>query len=219
MIDRERTRHRRERMVREQLERRGIRDEAVLRAMREVPREAFVSSRLAAQAYDDSALPIGEDQTISQPYVVALMTEAAEVRPEDMVLEVGTGSGYGAAVLSRIASAVFTIDRYESLVEEARGRWQELGYDNIHARVGDGTLGWPEYAPYDAIVVTAGGPEVPEPLKQQLAMGGRLVIPVGDAPRVQRLLRLTRAGEDRWESEDLGGVAFVPLIGDRGWAG
>lgn len=205
-------------MVRRQLEGRGIRDPQVLGAMREVPREVFVPAQLESQAYDDAALPIGAGQTISQPYVVALMTQAAELGPRDVVLEVGTGSGYGAAVLSRIAGAVYTLDRQERLVEEARRRFDQLGYGNIEARVGDGTLGWAEHAPYDSIIVTAGGPDVPLPLREQLATGGRLVIPVGDDPHWQRLLRITRVAEDRFEREDLGGVAFVPLIGERGWS-
>lgn len=214
----EASRARRERMVRRQLEGRGIRDPQVLGAMRDVPREVFVPAELESQAYEDAALPIGVGQTISQPYVVALMTQAAELRPADVVLEIGTGSGYGAAVLSRIASAVYTIDRHEPLVVAAQRRFDERGYGNIETRVGDGTLGWAEHAPYDAIIVTAGGPDVPLPLREQLAIGGRLVMPVGDDPRWQRLLRITRVAKDRFEREDLGGVAFVPLIGERGWS-
>jgi len=207
---------RRDRMVRLQLARRGIRDPKVTRAMTRVPREKFVPEELAEFAYDDTPLPLPENQTISQPYVVALMTEALELDDDDRVLEIGTGSGYSAAVLAEIAAEVFTIERHPSLADAARARLEALGYDNVHVRCGDGTLGWPEEAPFDAIVVTAGGPAVPRSLREQLAQGGRLVIPVG-VERVQRLLRIRRTDEDRYDEEDLGPVLFVPLIGEEGW--
>lgn len=207
----------RRRMVETQVANRGVRDEPVLRAMREVPREAFVPDDVAEFAYRDSPLPIAEEQTISQPYIVALMAEALELDRNDRVLEVGTGSGYAAAVLSRIASEVYTVERHATLAEWARERLEAAGYDNVHVRHGDGTRGWPEHAPYDAIVAAAGGPEVPESLKEQLAVGGRIVIPIGPTLRLQELVRITRVGEDEWEREDLGGVRFVPLIGEEGW--
>ncbi len=206
----------RERMVDAQLARRGIRDRYVLKAMRRVPREAFVAPGLEEFAYEDAPLPIAEEQTISQPYVVALMIAAASVRPGDRVLEVGAGSGYAAAVLSQIANAVFAIERHASLALAARQRLRRLGYDNVEVRAGDGTLGWPEAAPFDAILVSAGGPTVPEKLKQQLAIGGRLLIPVGTAEG-QDLLKITRTGEAAFAEEKLGPVMFVPLIGEVGW--
>jgi protein-L-isoaspartate(D-aspartate) O-methyltransferase len=164
----------RERMVNRQIAARGVRDPRVLRAMREVPREQFVAPGLEEFAYEDSPLPIAEQQTISQPYIVALMIEAAEIGQGDKVLEIGTGSGYAAAVLSRIANEVYTIERHASLAQAAASRFARLGYRNIEVRRGDGTLGWPEAAPFDAIIVTAGGPEVPETLRRQLRIGGRL---------------------------------------------
>lgn len=209
----------RERMVDVQIARRGIRDPDVLSAMRHVPREAFVEFGFEEFAYEDGPLPIGEQQTISQPYIVALMLEAAEVKPGDKVLEVGAGSGYAAAVIGQIADRVYAIERHPSLVEAARQRFSKLGFDNIALRVGDGTLGWPEIAPFDAILVAAGGPDVPLALKQQLAIGGRLVIPVGSGEcRDQKLLKISRRNETDFEQEDLGGVSFVPLIGEQGWA-
>jgi protein-L-isoaspartate(D-aspartate) O-methyltransferase len=208
----------RDRMVDVQIARRGVRDPRVLDAMRRVPREAFVEPGLEEFAYEDGPLPIGEGQTISQPYVVALMIEAAEVKPGERVLEVGAGSGYAAAVVGRIAGRVHAVERHPSLAASARRRLGGLGYDNIELRVGDGTLGWPEAAPFDAILVAAGGPEVPPALREQLAIGGRLVIPVGGEERRQTLLKVTRTGETRYEEEDLGGVAFVPLVGEQGWA-
>jgi protein-L-isoaspartate(D-aspartate) O-methyltransferase len=206
----------RERMV-EQIAGRGVRDHAVLAAMRRVPRERFVSDVQAEAAYADEPLPIGEGQTISQPYVVAVMTEALSPAAGDRVLEIGTGSGYAAAVLAVIVAEVYTIERIESLAERARARLAELGYASVHVRLGDGSLGWPEHAPYDGIVVTAGGPDVPRSLLNQLAIGGRLVMPVGPSPRFQRLVRLVRTGADTFEREDLEQVAFVPLIGAEGW--
>jgi protein-L-isoaspartate(D-aspartate) O-methyltransferase len=208
----------RDRMVDVQLTGRGIQDRRVLDAMRSVPREAFVDPGLEEFAYEDSPLPIEEKQTISQPYIVAMMIEIAEVEPGDRVLEVGAGSGYAAAVVGRIASEVYAIERHPALAEKAQARLRQLGYGNITIRAGDGTLGWPEAAPFDAILVAAGGPDVPPALKEQLAIGGRLVIPVGEAERYQHLLRITRTGDDDFEREDLGPVMFVPLIGKQGWA-
>jgi protein-L-isoaspartate(D-aspartate) O-methyltransferase len=208
----------RERMIAGQIETRGVTAPRVLEALRHVPREEFVPAALARFAYDDGPLPIGVGQTISQPYIVAAMIAAAWVSPGDRVLEIGTGSGYGAAVLSRIADEVFTVERIESLAEAARNRLAELGYTNVHVLAGDGSLGWPEHAPYDAIVVTAGGPKVPRPLLSQLASGGRLVMPVGETQGGQRLVRVVRTDEHEYEYEDLEEVAFVPLIGAEGWS-
>jgi len=208
----------RDRMVNVQIAGRGVRDHRVLEAMRRVPREAFVEPGFEEFAYEDGPLPIGEGQTISQPYIVALMIEAVEVKPGDNVLEVGAGSGYAAAVMSQIANRVFAIERHPSLAESARRRCRMLAYDNIDLRTGDGTRGWPEAAPFDAILVAAGGPSVPQALKEQLAIGGHLVIPVGEQERYQDLLKITRKSETEYEEEDLGAVAFVPLIGEQGWA-
>src|SRR5690606_115360 len=169
-------------------------------------------------AYDDAPLPIGHGQTISQPYVVALMIEALELRPNDRVLDVGTGSGYAAAIASRIALDVFTIERIEPLAREAEVRLRMLGYENVHVLVGDGSIGIPEHAPFDAIMVAAGSPEIPRALREGLAIGGRLVLPVGASPRLQTLLRIRRLDESRYEEEDLGPVQFVPLVGEEGWA-
>jgi len=202
-------------MVERQLRARGIRNPHVLAAMGEVPRESFVTARLAELAYQDGPLPIGEEQTISQPYIVALMIEAAEVAPGTRVLEVGAGSGYAAAVVSRIAAAVFAIERHETLARSARRRVAELDYDNLTIIAGDGSLGLPNEAPFDAILVAAGGDKVPEPLKQQLVIGGRLVVPVG-GEHAQSLLCVTRTGADEWTERDLGRVRFVPLIGAHG---
>ncbi|MEF8939054.1 MAG: protein-L-isoaspartate(D-aspartate) O-methyltransferase [Salinivenus sp.] len=204
-------------MVRHQLERRGISNELVLAAMRDVPREAFVRSELAEFAYQDAPLPIGEDQTISQPYMVALMAEQLEPAPEERALDVGTGSGYAAAVLSRIFAEVYTIERHEALAASARERFDRLDYENIEVRHGDGSMGWPERAPFDAIEVAAAGPDVPQPLLDQLAVGGRLVAPTGPVSRAQELKRVRRVGEDTYEEEDLGRVRFVPLVGESGW--
>jgi protein-L-isoaspartate(D-aspartate) O-methyltransferase len=199
------------------LRRQGIRDETVLKAMANVPREKFVGINLLEFAYDDSPLPIEEGQTISQPYIVALMTEALMLKPGDRVLEVGTGSGYAAAVLGEVADEVYTVERHESLAHQASVRLKELNYDNVHVLCGDGTLGWPEHAPYDGVVVAAGGPEAPRSLIEQLAVGGRLVIPVGASTREQTLIRITRINNDEVEFEELGAVRFVPLIGEEGW--
>ena len=209
--------HERARMVERHIALRGVRDPAVLAAMRSVPRERFVDPGMEEFAYEDSPLPIGERQTISQPYIVALMAEAAELHRGDKVLEVGTGSGYAAAVFAQVAGEVYTIERHASLAELARQRYDALGYRNLHVRIGDGTRGWPEQAPFDAIIVAAGAPEPPRALREQLAVGGRLVIPVGELSFGQRLRRIVRTGEDAWEDEDLGGVSFVPLVGEQGW--
>jgi protein-L-isoaspartate(D-aspartate) O-methyltransferase len=205
-------------MVNLQIAGRGLSDSHLLQAMREVPREVFVNPELEEFAYEDGPLPIGEGQTISQPYIVAKMIEAAEVSPRNRVLEVGAGSGYASAVLSRIAAKVYAIERHAALAEAAQQRFDRLGYDNIELRVGDGTRGWPEAAPFDAILVAAAGPDVPQALLEQLAIGGRLVIPVGEQRWQQRLRKITRKGETEYELEDLGAVAFVPLIGEQGWA-
>ncbi|HEX3555857.1 MAG TPA: protein-L-isoaspartate(D-aspartate) O-methyltransferase [Thermoanaerobaculia bacterium] len=206
----------RHQMVDRQIAGRGVRDRRVLEAMRTVPREAFVPENLAELAYDDSPLPIAEEQTISQPYVVALMAEALEIGPGDKVLEIGAGSGYAAAVLSRLAGEVYAVERHESLAREAGERLARLGYMNVQVLHGDGTLGWAEHAPYDAIVVAAGGPEVPQALLDQLAIGGRLMIPIGSDPRSQDLVRVRRR-TDGDVREELGAVRFVPLIGAQGW--
>jgi protein-L-isoaspartate(D-aspartate) O-methyltransferase len=197
---------------------RGIRDRHVLAAMAEVPREAFVPPALQSAAYDDSALPIDYGQTISQPFVVALMLEAAALGRADRVLDVGTGSGYAAAVMSRIVRHVYTIERVAALAARAETRLASLGYVNVTVATGDGTLGWPEHAPFDAIVVAAGGrPEAPPALVEQLATGGRLVIPLGYEADTQELVRLTREPRGYLRRESLGDVRFVPLVGAGGW--
>jgi protein-L-isoaspartate(D-aspartate) O-methyltransferase len=195
------------------LRRLGIVDERVLRAVGDVPREAFLPPELREFAYDDTPLPIGEGQTISQPYIVALMAEAAGLGPRDRVLEVGTGSGYAAAIFSRLAERVYTIERVASLARLARVRFRDLGFDDVEVRHGDGTLGWPEAAPFDAILVAAGGPELPKALTEQLAQEGRLVMPVGESERIQRLVAVHRR-DGTLERRDLGGVRFVPLISE-----
>lgn len=209
----------RNRMVDAHIARRGIRDRAVLDAMRTVPREVFVDHGMEAFAYDDSPLPIGGHQTISQPYIVALMIEAAELKPGDRVLEVGAGSGYAAAVMSRIAQRVVAIERLAPLASEAQRRFDTLGYDNIELHVGDGSRGWPDAAPFDAILVAASAPEPPPALRRQLTVGGRLVLPVGTGGFGQRLRKIVRTGDDAYAQQDLGGVSFVPLIGEQGWDG
>jgi protein-L-isoaspartate(D-aspartate) O-methyltransferase len=200
----------REAMVAGQIEQRGVRDSRTLAAMRKVPRHLFVPPALAAEAYADHPLPIGHDQTISQPYIVAFMTEALGLRGGETVLEVGTGSGYQAAVLAEIAARVYTIEIVAPLAEEAGERLKRLGYRNVEVRAGDGYLGWPEKAPFDAIMVTAAAPRVPEPLKQQLKDGGRLVIPVGD--EYQELIVVTKKGAAYAEDRVLP-VRFVPMTG------
>lgn len=208
----------REQMVEHQIVARGVRSEAVLNAMRKVPREKFLPAGEAGYAYDDSPLPIGSGQTISQPYIVAYMVEALNLEGGERVLEIGTGSGYAAAVLAEIAHEVYTVERLEALADSAAALLQQLGYDNVQIRHGDGTLGWLDHAPYDGIVVTAGGPVVPETLKLQLKIGGRLVIPVGIYRGYQELVRVTRLSETKFERVDLIGVCFVPLIGGQGWS-
>jgi len=194
--------------------RQGIRDEAVLRAMRAVPRERFVHESQRDLAYADHPLPIGYDQTISQPYIVAFMTEAARLLPTDRVLEIGTGSGYQAAVLAEIADQVYSIEIVRPLGERAAKRLRELGYDNIHVRIGDGYAGWPEEAPFDAILVTAAPDHVPPALLDQLKPGGRMVIPVGDVEEGQSLMVLTKAADGTIMREDVLAVRFVPMLGE-----
>jgi protein-L-isoaspartate(D-aspartate) O-methyltransferase len=207
----------RRQMIDLQVAGRGIANPLVLEAMRRVPRERFVSPGLEEFAYEDSPLPIEVGQTISQPYIVAVMIDAAAVQAGHRVLEIGTGSGYAAAVLSQIAKQVYTVERHPELAEQAKKRFRELGYENIQVRVGDGTVGWPEAAPFDAILGTAAGPAVPKPLREQLAVGGRLIMPVGDTDH-QRLIRLRRVEPDIYEEDDLGDVRFVPMIGEHGWS-
>jgi len=206
----------RRRMVAEQVEARGCRDQAVLAAMRRVPRHLFVDPALRERAYDDAPLPIGERQTISQPYMVAIMTEALELAPGERVLEVGTGSGYQAAVLAEMGAYVISLERIPVLAERARTVFESLGYAHrVRVQVADGTLGWPGEAPYDAILVTAGAPQIPRPLVDQLATGGRLVLPMGD-DELQTLVRLRRRPEGLVE-EYLGECRFVKLLGSYGW--
>ncbi|MCK9375227.1 MAG: protein-L-isoaspartate(D-aspartate) O-methyltransferase [Syntrophobacterales bacterium] len=202
-------------MVDRQIAARGVSDPRVLAAMKKVPRHRFIPSHLWDQAYGDYPLPIGEDQTISQPYIVALMTELLELKETDRVLEIGTGSGYQAAILAELAAQVYTIDRVETLLARAEQLLAALGYTNIHTRVGDGTLGWPEEMPYEAIIVTAGTPQVPRPLTEQLALGGRLVVPVGDT--WSQTLTCVRKTKDGLKFEYHGGCRFVRLIGKYGW--
>lgn len=208
--------YRRERMVREQLEARGIRDPEVLRAMRTVPRHLFVQEALASQAYDDRPQPIGHGQTISQPYIVAFMTEMLQVRPGMKVLEIGSGSGYQAAVLSEMGAEVYSVERVRELHAAARKLLFDLRYFRIKLKLDDGTLGWPEEAPFDRILVTAGGPAVPKPLVEQLADPGRMLIPVGERRRNQELVLVAK--EDGVVREERkGGVLFVDLVGQFGW--
>lgn len=201
----------REQMVTEQIEPRGVHDPAVLSAMRSVPRHRFVPESIAHLAYSDQPLPIGEGQTISQPYIVALMTELAEVQPEDRVLEIGTGSGYQAAVLAEITPHVYSIEILPGLAEQAGRTLKRLGYRDVRTRMGDGYLGWPEEAPFDAILVTAAPDHIPKPLVDQLAESGVLVIPVGPPGQVQKLLRLRKRQGQLYE-ENVLPVSFVPLI-------
>lgn len=204
-------------MVKRQLKMRGIDDPQVLMAMGEVPRECFVAAEYRRWAYQDGSLPIGEGQTISQPFVVALMTMALEMEPEDRVLEVGTGSGYQAAILAKMGARVFTIERQGVLAREAKRRLEALGFDEVEVCCGDGSLGWEEVAPFDGIVVTAAGPTIPTPLLEQLRVGGHLVLPVARGAAMQELVRITRRPQGRYWRKDLGQVAFVPLIGEEGW--
>jgi protein-L-isoaspartate(D-aspartate) O-methyltransferase len=202
-------------MVEEQLIGRGIKDPRVIAAMKKVPRHLFVEEALQGQAYSDHPLPIGEKQTISQPYMVALMTEALQLKGKEKVLEIGSGSGYQAAVLAELAEKVFSVERIRSLAIRARNLIYSLGYFNFEMKISDGTHGWEEQGPFDAIIVTAGAPDIPQPLVDQLSMGGRLVIPVGDAS-IQDLIRVTKTGEGI-KKEDLGGCRFVKLVGKYGW--
>jgi len=204
-------------MVERQLRRRGIADQRILDAFLAVPREAFVSAGYAHLAYGDHPLPIEAGQTISQPYIVALMIEAAGIKAGDKVLEVGAGSGYAAAVISRIAGKVVGIERQHDLVEVARERLQRLGYDNVAIVEGDGTKGCPEEAPFDAILAAASGSHIPESLVEQLKPGGSIVMPVGSPGWVQKLVKATRREDGTLQQSDLGGVRFVPLIGEEGW--
>src|SRR5262249_18791873 len=204
-------------MVERQIRRRGVSDLAVLRAMEEVPRHEFVPESLRSRAYEDAPLPIGGGQTISQPYIVAAMTAALHLRPADRVLDVGTGSGYQAAVLSRIAAIVYSVEMRQDLAAEAVERLARLGYSNVHVHCGDGTMGLPEAAPFDAILVAAAAPDIPRPLLDQLADNGRMILPVGQADH-QQLRLLAREGE-RFNDMALDQCQFVPLIGRHGWQG
>jgi len=209
----------REAMIERQLRRRGICETPILDAFLAVPREAFVDAGHAHLAYGDHPLPIEARQTISQPYIVALMIQAAGVKAGDTVLEIGAGSGYAAAVIGCIAARVIAIERQHELVESARNRLRRLGHDNIEIVEGDGTKGWRNEAPYDAILAAASGSHVPEALVAQLAPGGRLVMPIGDPGRVQELVKVTKQEDGVLKQENLGGVRFVPLIGEDGWDG
>ncbi|MGE5266799.1 MAG: protein-L-isoaspartate(D-aspartate) O-methyltransferase [Deltaproteobacteria bacterium] len=204
-------------MVERQLERRGIRDPLVIDAMRRVPRELFVSSEFAHKAYEDRPLPIGAGQTISQPYIVACMIEALALRGGEKVLEIGGGSGYAAAVLAMIAAHVFTIERVSELAETARFNLAAASIQNVTVRCADGTDGWPEEAPFDAILVSAGAPAEPRTLMEQMKIGGRMVVPIGQDPTEQELFCIHRTAEDAFERTSLTYVRFVPLIGRQGW--
>ena len=206
----------RERMVKNQLIARGIKDKRVLQVMGKIPRHLFIEDALYGEAYNDHPVPIGEKQTISQPYIVALMTEALELKGDENTLEIGTGSGYQTAILSELSSRVYTIERIKSLLRNARKLLSQLGYDNILFKAFDGTLGWKEYAPFDAIMVTAGAPHIAKPLIDQLADNGRMIIPVGDRYS-QELLKVVRKGSE-FKQESLGGCRFVNLIGAHGWS-
>ena len=207
----------REEMIERQLKRRGITEPHILDAFRAVPREAFIGGNNVHLAYGDHPLPIEAGQTISQPYIVALMIQAAAIKPGDRVLEIGAGSGYAAAVMSRIAGTVIAIERQHELADVARERLQRLGYDNVEIVEGDGTKGWPEAAPYDAILAAASGSHVPQPLVDQLTPGGCIVMPLGDPGWVQQLVKVTKAADGTLRQENLCGVRFVPLIGEEGW--
>jgi protein-L-isoaspartate(D-aspartate) O-methyltransferase len=207
----------REAMVERQLKRRGIDDRAIVDAFLAVPREAFDGPEFAHLAYGDHPLPIEAGQTISQPYIVALMIQAAGIARGDRVLEVGAGSGYAAAVIGRIAQRVVAIERQHDLVEVARERLESLGYANVEVVEGDGTKGWPAEAPYDAILASASGSHVPNALLAQLAPGGRIVMPIGEPGWVQQLIKATRRADGTVERQNLGDVRFVPLIGEEGW--
>lgn len=194
---------------------RGITDEATLAAVAVIPRELFISSAMRTRAYEDSALPIDSGQTISQPFTVAFMTQALHIKRGDKILEIGTGSGYQAAVLAHLGANVFTVERHETLSKQAQAVLKSLGYTVTH-RTGDGTIGWNQYAPFDGIIITAGAPDVPETLARQLTIGGRLIVPVG-SEQEQTLYRVTRTAPEDWSVENLGPFKFVPLIGREGW--
>ena len=204
------------RMVTKLREHYRIKDERVLEAMQRIPRHFFVAEALKTQAYRDNALPIPGKQTISQPFIVARMTELLELKPSSKVLEIGAGSGYQTAILTQLAHSVFAIERVSQLADEARERLKALGIKNFTIQCSDGTLGWETYAPFDGILVAAGGPNVPKPLLEQLKPGGKLVIPIGQDKKSQSLYRFTRT-EKGFEQEDCGRCAFVPLIGEHGW--
>ena len=206
----------RERMIKLLREHYKIADERVLQAMTDMPRDFFVPPALKAQSYKDNALPIAANQTISQPFIVARMTELLELTPPSKVLEIGAGSGYQTAILAKLANRIYAVERVPLLADEAQTRLQKLGIQNVTLRSGDGTLGWEIYAPFDAILVAAGSPNIPEPLLHQLKIGGRLVLPVGENQQSQRLIRVTRTAKG-FQTEDFGACAFVPLIGEHGW--
>jgi protein-L-isoaspartate(D-aspartate) O-methyltransferase len=193
-----------------------IRDAGVLRAMSEVPRHEFVPDALKSQAYKDNALPIASKQTISQPFIVARMTELLELNPQSKVLEIGAGSGYQTAILSRLANHIYAVERVPMLVKEAQEKFRKFNISNVTLTCADGTLGWQTHAPFDAILVAAGSPTIPQPLLSQLKIGGRLVIPIGEDQKTQKLIRVKRAERD-FVTEDFGACAFVPLIGEHGW--
>lgn len=205
----------RERMVKKQLSPREITDQGVLKVMGEIPRHLFMEEALVGEAYSDHPLPIGHKQTISQPYIVALMTQALELTGKGKTLEIGTGSGYQTAILAELSEKVYTIERVRPLMEKARTLLAELGYTNILFKAFDGTLGWKEFEPFDTIIVTAGAPKVPQPLLDQLAEGGRIIVPIGDRFS-QELIEIVRE-EDRFKEENLGGCRFVDLVGAHGW--
>ena len=207
----------RQSMIEEQIIRRGVTNPLVISAMKKVPRHLFVPKDLIHKAYEDRPLPIGHEQTISQPYIVAYMTQALRLVGGEKVLEVGTGCGYQAAVLAEIAKEVYTIERIAELAEKAKNTLYSLNYNNVHVVVGDGTLGLEEFAPYDAIIVTAGGPKIPQPLIEQLKVGGSLVMPIGEYKYGQTLTRITKGVNNKINKEKLMDVLFVPLIGDEGW--
>ena len=207
----------RERMVRDQIEARGIKDKRLLNVMRKIPRHLFVEEALRNQAYNDYPLPIGEGQTISQPYIVALMTEALELKGQEKVLEIGTGCGYQTAILAELAQSVFTIERIPTLMQRAKAILDSLGYFNVAYKTGNGTLGWPEVAPFQGIIVTAAAPEIPQPYVEQLEPGGKMVIPLGDKFS-QVLYKIIKLPDGRIKKQYLCGCRFVPLVGIYGWS-